>query len=402
MSDASVFSTIEQAIDAIRRGEMIVVIDDPDRENEGDLVMAAEWVTPEAINFMIKYGRGLVCLPMTGERLDELGIPDMVPQPGDHMGTAFTVSIDARGCTTGISAAERALTIRTAIDPHTRPEDLVQPGHIFPLRAKPGGVLRRPGHTEAAVDLATLAGLTPAGIICEIINEDGTMARTPELIEFAREHGLHIITIADLIRYRRQHESLITKVSEVDLPTRYGDFRAIGYEEAYTGVTHMAVVKGDWTPEEPILVRVHSECLTGDVFGSCRCDCGEQLDAALARIEEAGRGVLLYMRQEGRGVGLANKLRAYALQDQGADTVEANVRLGLPVDARDYGVGAQILHDLGVRRMRLMTNNPVKRSALEGYGLEIVERVPLEMAPKPANRRYLETKRDKLHHMLSK
>lgn len=396
------FNTIEEAIAAIRRGEMIVVVDDPDRENEGDLVMAAEWVTPEAINFMIKYGRGLVCLPMTGERLDELGIPDMVPQPGDHMGTAFTVSIDARGCTTGISAAERALTIRTAIDPNTRPEDLVQPGHIFPLRAKPGGVLRRPGHTEAAVDLAVLAGLTPAGIICEIINEDGTMARTPELIEFAKEHGLLIITVADLIRYRRQHETLVTKVSDVALPTRYGDFRAIGYEELHTGLTHLAVVKGELQPDKPVLVRVHSECLTGDVFGSCRCDCGEQLDLALAKIDEAGQGVLLYMRQEGRGIGLANKLRAYALQDRGADTVEANLALGLPADARDYGVGAQILHDLGVRRMRLMTNNPVKRAGLEGYGLEIVERVPLEIEANPANRRYLQTKRDKLNHLLSK
>lgn len=396
------FNTIEEAVEAIRRGEMIVVVDDPDRENEGDLVMAAEWVTPEAINFMIKHGRGLVCLPLTGDRLDELGIPDMVPQPGDQMGTAFTVSIDAKGCTTGISAAERALTIRTAIDPHTRPGDLVQPGHIFPLRAKPGGVLRRPGHTEAAVDLAVLAGLTPAGIICEIINEDGTMARTPELIKFAREHGLLIITVADLIRYRRQHESLITKVSDVALPTRHGDFHAIGYEETHTGLTHLAVVKGDPTTDEPVLVRVHSECLTGDVFGSCRCDCGEQLDAALAQIEAAGRGVVLYMRQEGRGVGLANKLRAYALQDKGADTVEANEKLGLPVDARDYGVGAQILHDLGVRRMRLLTNNPVKRAALEGYGLEIVERVPLEVAPNPANRRYLETKREKMNHLLSK
>ncbi|HHT01679.1 MAG TPA: bifunctional 3,4-dihydroxy-2-butanone-4-phosphate synthase/GTP cyclohydrolase II [Firmicutes bacterium] len=396
----SQFDTIEEAIAAIKNGEMVIVVDDEDRENEGDLLMAAEKVTPEAINFMVRFGRGLVCMPLEGKRLDELDIPPMVTNSRDPMGTAFTVSIDAKATKTGISAHERALTIKTVIDPHTTSQDLVRPGHIFPLRAKEGGVLRRPGHTEAAVDLARLAGCCPAGVICEIMNEDGTMARLPQLRAFAAEHGLKLISIADLIRYRRQREKLVTKVAEASLPTVYGIFRALAYEEKLTGECHIALRKDKAANGLPPLVRVHSECLTGDVLGSMRCDCGQQLQRALQVIGEEG-GVLLYMRQEGRGIGLGNKMRAYALQDEGKDTVEANECLGFPPDARDYGIGAQILADMGVRQMRLLTNNPRKFHGLEGYGLEIVDRVPLEIPPNPYNERYLATKREKLGHLLS-
>jgi len=396
------FSPITEALDDIRAGRMIIVVDDEHRENEGDLLMAAEKVTPEAVNFMARFGRGLICMPLTGERLEELAIPDMVARGGDHMGTAFTVSIDAKlNVTTGISAAERAQTIRTVLDPATRPEDLVRPGHIFPLRAKPGGVLRRPGHTEAAVDLTRMAGLAPAGVICEIMNEDGSMARVPQLLAFAEQHGLKIITIASLIRYRLQTESLVDPLPPVRMPTRFGLFTAHAFEEHHTGLTHVALVMGKADDGGPVLCRVHSECLTGDVFHSLRCDCGEQFDAAMAQIAREGRGVLLYMRQEGRGIGLANKLRAYALQDQGADTVDANVALGFAPDARDYGTGAQILRHLGIRQLRLLTNNPRKQFSLQGYGLEIVDRLPIAVAPNDENRKYLSTKREKLGHIFA-
>lgn len=397
----SIFSTIPEAIADIKAGRMLIVVDDEDRENEGDLVMAAELITPETVNFMARHGRGLICLPVVSERLDALNIPNMVHSGGDHMGTAFTVSIDARDkTTTGISAHERAHTIKVVLDPTSRPEDLVRPGHIFPLRAKPGGVLRRPGHTEAAVDLATMAGLYPAGVICEIMNEDGTMARVPDLQTFAAEHVLKIVSIADLVNYRMRHESLVEKLTPVEMPTTFGIFKAHPYEDKLSGHTHVALVIGDVSNGDPVLCRVHSECLTGDVFHSLRCDCGEQLTAAMAQVAKEGRGVILYMRQEGRGIGLANKLRAYALQDQGQDTVEANISLGFAPDARDYGTGAQILNDLGVRRLRLLTNNPRKSFSLQGYGLEIVERVAIEMAPNDANRRYLNTKREKLGHLI--
>ncbi|MDQ7794886.1 MAG: bifunctional 3,4-dihydroxy-2-butanone-4-phosphate synthase/GTP cyclohydrolase II [bacterium] len=399
-SHSAQLDTIEDAIRDIAAGKMVVVVDDEDRENEGDLVMAAEKVTPEAVNFMAKFGRGLICLPLTAGRVRALRLPLMVGPPGDQMATAFTVSVDARGTKTGISAHERALTIRTAADPHSRPDDLLQPGHVFPLRARDGGVLRRPGHTEAAVDMARLAGLHPAGVICEIMNEDGTMARLSDLLVFARSHALRIVTIADLVKYRLQREKLVRRLARASLPTPWGVFVLHAYEDCLTGVHHLALVLGDISDRGVPLVRVHSECLTGEVFRSLRCDCGHQLDLALKAIGNAGAGVLLYMRQEGRGIGLANKVRAYELQDAGMDTVEANQALGFPPDARDYGIGAQILADLGIHRLRLLTNNPRKFQGLSGYGLEIVDRVPLQVTPGEFNHRYLETKRTKLGHIL--
>ena len=402
------FNTIPEALSAIENGEMIIVVDEPDRENEGDLIMAAEKVTAETINFMAKYGRGLICLPTCSERLAELELQPMVTANTAQMQTAFTVTIDAKEVTTGISAQERAYTIQKFVDADAVPSDFARPGHIFPLEAKPGGVLRRAGHTEATVDLARMAGLYPAGVLCEILNEDGSMARVPELMVFAAQHQLKIITISDLIAYRRQTETLIRRVATADIPTAHGEFKLYAYESTDTDgesveadKTHIALTKGDIADATPILVRVHSQCMTGDVFGSLRCDCGEQLDIALQTIEKEGRGVLLYMRQEGRGMGLKEKLRAYQLQDNdGLDTVEANEHLGYPADLRDYGVGAQILVDLGVRKMRLMTNNPQKVKGLDGHGLEIVARVPLQTKPNPFNRRYLETKRSKLGHLL--
>ena len=394
------FNTIEEAIEDIRKGKMIVVVDDEDRENEGDLVMAAEKVTPAAINFMAKYGGGLICLPVVRERLEELHIERMVAKNTDPNKTAFTVSIDASDCTTGISAHERARTIRRVIDPTSSPKDFTRPGHIFPIEYREGGVLVRAGHTEASVDLARFAGLYPAGVICEIMNEDGTMARVPELMEYRSKHGLKIITIAALIDYRRKNEKLIECVSKVYLPTKYGDFEAYSYESLITKENHLALVKGDISGEEPVLVRVHSECLTGDVFGSQRCDCGEQLDMAMIRISSEGKGVLLYMRQEGRGIGLVNKLRAYSLQDGGMDTVEANKALGFPADARDYGIGAEILADLGIRKIRLLTNNPRKITGIEGFGLEIVERIPIQAETNKQNIRYMRTKQEKMGHIL--
>lgn len=395
------FNTIDEAIEDIAKGRMVILVDDEDRENEGDLCMAAEKVTPEAINFMAKYGRGLICLSLTPERVEALKLPMMAENNTSSFGTAFTVSIEAkRGVTTGISAADRARTILTAIDPATRPEDLARPGHVFPLKAKPGGVLQRAGQTEGSVDLARLAGLYPAGVICEIMNDDGTMARVPELMEFAKRHNLKIVTIKDLIHYRMRTESFVKRIADVSLPTEFGDFRAIAYSNEMDSNVHIALVKGKITPSDRVLVRVHSECLTGDVFGSHRCDCGPQLHKAMRMINEEGKGVILYMRQEGRGIGLANKLRAYELQDKGLDTVEANIKLGFKPDLRDYGIGAQILVDLGVRQMRLMTNNPKKIIGLEGYGLKIVERVPIETKPHEKNIAYLRTKKKKLGHIL--
>ncbi|MCZ7661960.1 MAG: bifunctional 3,4-dihydroxy-2-butanone-4-phosphate synthase/GTP cyclohydrolase II [Thermoleophilia bacterium] len=401
MTRVSPFATIEEALDEMKSGRMVVVVDDEDRENEGDLTMAAQFITPEAINFMAKYGRGLICLALTTQRADKLGLHLMAQDNQSRFQTAFTVSIEAReGVTTGISAADRAHTIQVAIDPRTRPEDLVQPGHVFPLRARPGGVMERAGQTEAAVDLARLAGLNPAGVICEIMNEDGTMARVPDLIEYCRHHRLKMVTVADLIEYRRRAEKLVRRGAVAKLPTRWGDFMAHGYESVLDGEQHLAMVKGEVATSENVLVRVHSECLTGDVFGSLRCDCGEQLAAAMERIEKEGLGVLLYMAQEGRGIGLLNKLRAYRLQEEGRDTVEANVELGFPPDLRDYGIGAQILVDLGLTTIRIMTNNPRKLVGLEGYGLTISERVPLEVAPRDQNLRYLQAKASKMGHIL--
>jgi len=397
------FSTIPEAIEDIRLGRMVVVIDDEDRENEGDLTIAAEKVTPDVINFMARHGRGLVCLPMTGERLDALRIPLMVQDDENSakFGTAFCVPVEAKkGTTTGISAADRARTVLAAVDPKTRPEDLARPGHMFPLRAVPGGVLQRSGQTEAAVDLARLAGLYPAGVICEIMNEDGTMARLPELQLFCRRHELKMITVKDLIRHRMSHERLVRKIAEANLPTAHGAFRIHAFESLIDRQHNVALVMGEIRPEDDVLVRVHSQCLTGDIFHSSRCDCGDQLEKALGIISSAGKGVLLYLGQEGRGIGLVHKIMAYQLQDQGKDTVEANEALGFKADQRDYGIGAQILVELGVRRMRLMTNNPRKFVGLEGYGLEIVERVPLEVPPSETSRRYLKTKKEKLGHLL--
>lgn len=395
------FAPIGEAIDAIRDGQMIIVVDDEDRENEGDLTIAAEKVTPDAINFMARYGRGLICLPMTAERLDELEIPMMVADNTSRFETAFAVAIEAKGVTsTGISAPDRAATIKAAIDPSTTPGDLARPGHMFPLRARGGGVLVRAGQTEAAVDLARLAGLNPAGVICEIMKDDGTMARVKELTRFARKHALLMITIADLIKYRMRNDRLIRQIASAQLPTDHGPFQVHAYESVIDGETHVALVRGDVGDGQDTLVRVHSRCLTGDVFHSARCDCGRQLDAAMEQIALEGRGVLLYLNQEGRGIGLANKIRAYELQDQGFDTVEANERLGFKPDQRDYGIGAQILGDLGVKTMRLLTNNPRKFVGLDGYGLSVVESVPLEVAASDHSRAYLKTKKDKLGHTL--
>jgi 3,4-dihydroxy 2-butanone 4-phosphate synthase/GTP cyclohydrolase II len=394
-------ASISEAIEDIRAGKFIIIVDDKSRENEGDLAMAAENITPEAINFMAKHGRGLICLPITGQRLDELGIPLMVTNNTSHYSTAFTVSIEAKNkVTTGISAFDRAQTIKTVLDPNTKAGDLAQPGHIFPIRAREGGVLVRAGHTEAIVDLARLAGLYPAGVICEIMDEDGTMARLPQLEATASKFTLKIVAIADLIAYRLRHEKLVQRVTEARLPTKYGEFTAVAYKSVVDAAEHVALVKGDISNDEPVLVRVHSECLTGDVFGSLRCDCGAQIEMALQSIAKEDRGVFLYMRQEGRGIGFHNKLCAYALQDQGMDTVEANIALGFAPDLRDYGVGAQILADLGLHNIRLLTNNPKKVIGLESYGIKIVETVPLIAPATPYNIRYLETKQKKLGHIL--
>jgi 3,4-dihydroxy 2-butanone 4-phosphate synthase / GTP cyclohydrolase II len=398
----SPFATIPEAFEDIRAGRVVIVVDDADRENEGDLIMAAEKVTPEAIAFIVRHSSGVICMPVIGERLDELQIPLMVADNTDHRHTAFTVSVDARrDVSTGISAADRATTIRAIVNPETAPHDLSRPGHIFPLRYREGGVLKRAGHTEASVDLARLAGLYPAGVLCETVNEDGTMARLPDLVRFGAEHGLKIISIADLIAYRREHEILVAKVAEATIPTSQGEYRLFAYESAVDGRTHVALVLGDIGDGRDVLTRVHSECLTGDVFGSLRCDCGEQLQRSMEIIGREGRGVVLYIRgHEGRAIGLTHKLRAYELQDQGRDTVEANTDLGFPADPREYGIGAQILVDLGVRTMRLLTNNPAKRAGLEGHGLSISARIPIETEPTPENIEYLRTKREKMGHLL--
>jgi 3,4-dihydroxy 2-butanone 4-phosphate synthase / GTP cyclohydrolase II len=400
MSDRP-FSTIEEAIEDIRQGKMVVVCDAEDRENEGDLTLAAQFCTPDAINFMAKEGRGLICLALTPERCDELHLDLMAAKNESPYETAFPVSIEAReGVTTGISAADRARTIQVAIDPRSRPHDLVQPGHIFPLKAKKGGVLERTGQTEAAVDLARLAGLTPAGVICEIMNDDGTMARVPDLVEYCERHGLKMVTVADLIEYRRRHDKLIERVVETALPTDFGDFNVVGFRSLVDDKHHIAMVKGEVDGQDDVLVRVHSECLTGDVFHSQRCDCGQQLEAALQQIEDEGRGVLLYLAQEGRGIGLLNKLKAYKLQEQGLDTVDANLELGLPADLRDYGIGAQILVDLGLTSIRLLTNNPKKIVGLEGYGLRVTDQLPIEHAATPHNAEYLRAKKERMGHLL--
>jgi 3,4-dihydroxy 2-butanone 4-phosphate synthase/GTP cyclohydrolase II len=395
------FSTIEEAIEDVRAGKMVVVCDAEDRENEGDLTLAAQFCTPDAINFMAKEGRGLICLALSPERCDELGLDLMAAKNESGFGTAFTVSIEAReGVTTGISAADRAQTIQVAIDPRSRPHDLVQPGHIFPLKAKPGGVLERTGQTEAGVDLARLAGLNPSAVICEVMNDDGTMARVPDLVEYCRKHDLKMVTVADLIEYRGRNDKLIERVVETALPTDFGDFNVIGFRSLVDDKHHIAMVKGEVDGAEDVMVRVHSECLTGDVFHSQRCDCGQQLEDALTRIEAEGRGVLLYLAQEGRGIGLLNKLKAYKLQEQGLDTVDANLELGLPADLRDYGIGAQILVDLGLTSIRLLTNNPKKIVGLEGYGLRVTDQLPIAHAPTEHNRDYLRAKRDRMGHML--
>jgi 3,4-dihydroxy 2-butanone 4-phosphate synthase / GTP cyclohydrolase II len=395
------FASIEAALEDMREGKFVVVVDAADRENEGDLTIAAQFATPEAINFMATHGRGLICLCLTEERCEDLGLRQMTDRNETPFGTAFTISIEAReGVTTGISAPDRARTIQVAIDPSKGPADLVQPGHVFPLRARRGGVLQRAGQTEAAVDLARLAGLNPAGVVCEIMRDDGTMARVPDLIGYCEQHGIKMITVEDLIEYRRQTEKLVERMTSVRLPTAYGDFTAVAFRETLTGKHHVALVKGDVDGEENVLVRVHSECLTGDVFHSLRCDCGEQLELALERIAAEPRGVLLYMAQEGRGIGLLNKLKAYELQEAGLDTVEANLELGFPADLREYGIGSQILADLGLTTIRILTNNPKKMTGIEGFGLTVVEQVPIEVSPNAENRRYLETKRSKLGHQL--
>jgi len=396
------FTTIENAIDAIARGEAVVVVDDANRENEGDLIIAAEKTTPDTMAFMVRHTSGVICMPLEGDRLDDLQLPMMVAENTTAYRTAFTVSVDAkRGTTTGISAADRTTTVHALIDPQTRPDDLARPGHIFPLRYREGGVLKRAGHTEAAVDLVRLAGLSPAGVLAEVVNDDGTMSRLPQLERFAAEHGLAMISIADLIRYRRHREKLVKRISEARIPTKYGEFTAYVFESLLDGTEHMAFVRGEVAGKSNVLVRVHSECLTGDVFGSIRCDCGLQLDLALERVAEEDEGVIVYLRgHEGRGIGLGHKLRAYTLQDQGRDTVEANVELGFPIDSREYGIGSQILVDLGLTTMRLMTNNPAKYGGIDGYGLEIVERVPLNTTPNVENIAYLRTKQEKLGHLL--
>lgn len=399
---SSVLNTIEEAIEDIRNGKVVIVVDDEDRENEGDFIAAAECVTPEMINFMATHGRGLICTPLTGERCDELELIQMVTNNTVLHETQFTVSVDliGHGCTTGISVHDRAKTIKALVDPATKPGDLGRPGHIFPLRAKDGGVLRRTGHTEASIDLARLAGFQPAGILVEILNEDGTMARLPQLVEVARKFDLKLVSIEQLIEYRMHNESLIERIVDVKMPTKAGEFNLVAYKEKMTDQDHLALTKGEWKEDEPVLVRVHSSCMTGDIFGSCRCDCGPQLEKSMQMIEEAGKGVIVYMNQEGRGIGLLNKLKAYKLQEEGLDTVEANLRLGFKSDQRDYGVGAQILRDLGVTKMKLMSNNPTKRTGLVGYGLEIVENIAIEIESNSHNEFYLQTKRDKMGHSL--